>query len=60
MAIDFEKAPEEQMTEETGPVLERPLHFEDEEIEDTEGYVLEPDKAPDLADEDAPVEEGEN
>lgn len=38
MAIDFDKAPEEQVIEETGPVLDRPLHFEDDEVEDDNGY----------------------
>lgn len=59
MAIDFDKSPEDQVAEETGPVLERPLPEEDEEIDDDggfeEGFFVD-----DLADEDEPVEEAQD
>jgi len=39
MAINFDKDPEEQLAPETGPALVRPDHFEDEEIDDEDGFV---------------------
>lgn len=37
MAIDFDKTPEEQLAEPTGPILERPDHDEDEDLPFEEG-----------------------
>jgi hypothetical protein len=59
MAIDFDKEIEEQEHEPTGPALERPTHFEDEEIEDDEEAFEEVDFG-DLADDSDPVEGGED
>lgn len=38
MAIDFDLAPEDQEQEPTGPILERPEHFEDPEIDDEDAF----------------------
>lgn len=68
MAIEFEKSPEEQLQEETGPALERPLHDEDEEIDDEDGFeepelaaayfaALAEDVEEEASDEDAPEDE---
>lgn len=38
MAIDLSKGPEEQEHESTGPILDRPLPNNDEEIFDANGY----------------------
>jgi hypothetical protein len=55
--IDFEKTPEEQLAEETGPALERPDHYDDELIDGDDGF--EPADDDDLAEDDAPVENEE-